>query len=202
MNLRETFGPIDVYLFDQILRGRIERDHTILDIGCGSGRNLVYFLREGYDVAAADPDEGSVHAVRDLFRALAPSLATETSVRHEPAENLSFETNTVDVVLCNAVLHFAKDAEHFDAMLEGMWRVLKPGGLFFARLASSIGMESRMKPIGNGWYALPDGSTRFLVDQDRLVSLTQSLGAELVDPIKTTVVQDARCMTTWVIRKN
>lgn len=40
------------------------------------------------------------------------------------------------------------------------------------------------------------------VDEEILMKLTKELGGELVDPIKTTVVQDLRCMTTWVLRKN
>ena len=87
-------------------------------------------------------------------------------------------------------------------MLEGSWRVLKPGGLFFCRLASSIGMEDRMVPLGHRRFTLPDGSERFLVDEPYLLALTKELGGRLLDPLKTTVVQDQRCMTTWVLRRN
>jgi hypothetical protein len=79
--------------------------------------------------------------------------------------------------------------------------VVKPGGLFFCRLASTIGMESRMRALGSGRFLLPDGSERYLVDEARLVALTRDLDGELVDPLKTTVVQDQRCMTTWVVRR-
>jgi hypothetical protein len=86
-------------------------------------------------------------------------------------------------------------------MLRETWRVLRPGGVFFCRLASSIGMEARVRPTGGGRYRLPDGSDRYLVDEARLLALTRTLGGSLLDPIKTTVVQDQRCMTTWVVRK-
>jgi hypothetical protein len=39
------------------------------------------------------------------------------------------------------------------------------------------------------------------VDQEMLLSLTEEMNAVLVDPLKTTIVQDYRCMTTWVLRK-
>ncbi len=99
------------------------------------------------------------------------------------------------------MLHFARDEAHFRAMLHGAWRLLKPGGLFFCRLASSIGMESRMRPLGGRRFLLPDGSERFLVDEAYLMALTAELGGSLLDPLKTTVVQDQRCMTTWVVRR-
>jgi hypothetical protein len=105
------------------------------------------------------------------------------------------------VVISNTVLHFARDDAHFESMLYGAWRVLKPGGLFFCRLGSTIGMENQVKRIEGRRYWSPDGSERYLVDEALLVSLTQRLGATLADPLKTTVVQNQRSMTTWVMRK-
>jgi SAM-dependent methyltransferase len=96
-------------------------------------------------------------------------------------------------------LHFAKDEEQFRAMLAELWRVLRPGGLLFCRLGSRIGMEFRR--LRDNVFLLPDGSKWFLVDEEMLLELTGELDAVLVDPIKTTIVQDHRCMTTWVLRK-
>ena len=194
--IQEQFGQIDIYLFDQILKGRISPGMRILDAGCGSGRNIVYFLREGYEVYAVDPDKNAVESVRKL----APALP-ESNFSVQSLEQMSFDDAWADVVICSAVLHFARDDAHFESMLEGAWRVLKPGGLFFCRLASSIGMENQIEQIEGRRYRLPDGSTRYLVDANQLVSLTEQLGAAMADPLKTTVVQDQRSMTTWVLRK-
>jgi hypothetical protein len=49
---------------------------------------------------------------------------------------------------------------------------------------------------------LPDGSERYLVDEALLTELAEQLGGQLADPLKTTVVQNQRSMTTWVLRKN
>ena len=198
--LQEQFGQIDIYLFDQLLKGRITPGMRILDAGCGGGRNLVYFLRQGYDVLAADSDAGAVQYVRSLARALAPGLP-ESNFRVEPVEAMSFEEACAEVVICNTVLHFARDDAHFDAMLEGSWRVLKPGGLFFSRLGSTIGMETQVERISGRRYRSPDGSERYLVDEALLASATGRLGGELADPLKTTIVQNQRAMTTWVLRK-
>jgi tellurite methyltransferase len=195
-DLRARFGDIDIYLFDQLLRGRIAPGMRVLDAGCGGGRNLVYLIGAGYDVYAADADPRAVDAVRRL----APEAPADR-FRVEPIEAMTFPDAIADVVISSAVLHFARDDAHFDAMLCGSWRVLRPGGLFFCRLASSIGMAERMRAIGNGRYRLPDGSVRYLVDEAILTSATHRLGGTLVDPLKTTVVQDQRCMTTWVVRK-
>ncbi len=189
-SLRQQFGDIDIYLFDQLLRGRIRPGDRILDAGCGNGRNLVYLLREGYEVFAVDCEKRSIaNLPADHFRA-------------EPLEAMSFPDSFFDVVIASAVLHFAKSDDHFLAMTHGVWRVLKPGGMLFCRLASSIGIETRIKPVGEGRYLLPDGSERYLVDEMTLMNLTEQLGGALLDPLKTTVVQNQRSMTTWVVRKN
>ena len=199
-HLASLLGSIDIYLFDQILRGRAPAGSAVFDAGCGPGRNLVYFLREGYDVRAVDPDAGAIRAVRELARALAPRLP-DSNFRAEPVETSSFPDSSADFAISSAVLHFARDASHFRAMLDGTWRLVRESGVLFCRLASTIGMEGRFAPLGNGRFRLPDGSERYLVDEATLMALTGELGGELLDPLKTTVVQDRRCMTTWVMRR-
>jgi tellurite methyltransferase len=199
-DLERQFGEIDIYLFDQLLRGRIRPGMNVLDAACGGGRNLVYLLQSGFDVFATDADVRAVEAVRRLAAELAPQLPAE-SFRSEPVERMTFPDAFADVVISSAVLHFARDDAQFDAMVREMWRVMKSGGLLFCRLASSIGMEDRMTPVGGRRFALPDGSQRYLVDEAMLMDLTARLGGRLLDPLKTTVVQNQRCMTTWVVRK-
>jgi tellurite methyltransferase len=201
LNLREQFGDIDIYLFDQLLKGRITPAMRVLDTGCGGGRNIMYLLREGYEVFGADSDARAVEGVRRMVAALAPALSSD-NFRAEPVEAMSFPDAFADVVLSSAVLHFARDDDQFRAMLRGTWRVLKPGGLLFSRLASSIGMELKVRRLSGRRFLLPDGSERYLVDEDLLVGLTEELGGRLEDPLKTTIVQGQRCMTTWVVRKS
>jgi 2-polyprenyl-3-methyl-5-hydroxy-6-metoxy-1,4-benzoquinol methylase len=170
----------------------------ILDAGCGGGRNLIYLLREGYEVFASDQSSEAIAQTRALAASLAPHLPAQ-NFRLEAIESISHPDDTFDLVICSAVLHFARDDAHFDAMLRNLWRVLKPGGLLFCRLASTIGMPHQH--LTGHRYRAPDGVERFCVDEAILVNLTTKLGAQFVDPIKTTVVQNQRCMTTWIIRK-
>jgi 2-polyprenyl-3-methyl-5-hydroxy-6-metoxy-1,4-benzoquinol methylase len=199
-DLERQFGQIDIYLFDQLLRGRIRAGMRVLDAGCGSGRNLVYLLQSGVEVFATDADPASIDHVRKLAAMLSRGLPA-TNFRVEPVEHMTFGDGFADVVISSAVLHFARDHDQFSAMVTEMWRVLKPAGMLFARLASSIGMESRMRPLSDGRFLLPDGSQRYLVDEERLIVLTEQLAGRLLDPIKTTIVQNQRCMTTWVVQK-
>jgi len=172
----------------------------VIDAGCGSGRNLVYFLREGYEVFGADADPQAIASVRRLAASLAPALPSE-NFHAEPIEAMCFPEGFADVVLSSAVLHFARSDDHFHAMLLGAWRVLRRGGVFFCRLASSVGIESQVQ-CATGRCRLPDGSERYLVDEALLLRLGEELGGTLLDPLKTTVVHHQRAMTTWVLRKN
>jgi tellurite methyltransferase len=198
--LHEQFGDIDVYLFDQLLRGRIVRGMRVLDAGCGSGRNLIFLMRAGFDVWGIDESEEAIAGVQRLSNRLAPGLP-QGRFRVERVESMSHDSGSMDVVISSAVLHFARDASHWLAMVNEMWRVLAPGGLLFARLATTVG-QPNVKQIGGGRYVMPDGSTRFLVDHERLLNVTRELGGSLVDPLKSTVVHEQRSMGTWVVRKH
>ncbi len=185
IDLPATFGQIDIYLFDQLLKGRIVASDRVLDAGCGSGRNLFYLMKMGCHVTAVDASPVAVAGVRELAVELGTGLPPE-NFRVEAVEDLSFADASCDVVISSAVLHFARDQAHFEAMLQAMWRVLRPGGMFFARLASTL---------------LPDPHYSYLVSPEQLEQLTASLGGQLLDPIKTTIVHRQRSMTTWVVRK-
>ncbi len=197
--LHEQFGDIDIYLFDQLLKGRLHAGMRVLDAGCGRGRNLVYLLRSGFEVTAVDAEPDAVRFVAALAARLAPALPA-SNFRVEAIDAMTAPDGTFDLVISSAVLHFARDRAHFEAMVRRMWRTLAPGGILFCRLAASTGIEERVVPLGSDRYRLPDGSERYLVSEPRLAALTRELGGTLLDPIKSTIVQDMRCMATWVVR--
>ena len=204
MDLETEFGAMDIYLFDQLLRRRITARDRIFDAGCGEGRNLVYFLRVGWDAWGADADPDAIAHVRALAANLAPGFPANDRFRVETLDHLSFPAASASVVLSSAVLHFARSDDEFDAMLEGSWRCLAPGGMFFCRLASTIGFERHVRQLGHTGrrYHLPDGTDRYLVDEPFLMDRTRELGGLLLDPLKTTIVQNQRAMTTWVVRRS
>jgi tellurite methyltransferase len=198
LNVQEQFGQIDIYVFDQILRGNITRDTRVLDAGCGHGRNLVHLLRQGCEIFALDADPAAVEHVRQLSASLETGLPAG-NFQVGLIEQMPFPDAFADVVMCNSVLHFARDEDHFRKMLSELWRVLRPGGMLFCRLGSRIGMD--FERAGGNRFVIGDGSVWFLVDEEMLGELVEEMDAVLVDPLKTTIVQDYRCMTTWVLRK-
>ncbi|MGI9054924.1 MAG: class I SAM-dependent methyltransferase [Pyrinomonadaceae bacterium] len=201
INVCEIFGDIDIYLFDQIQKGRFTSEMKILDAGAGGGRNLIYFMRTGFEVFAVDRNAEAVEQIKYIANQIAPDLSPD-NFQTAPVEQLPFADESFDWIISSAVLHFAENETQFNKMLNEMWRVLKPNGVLFVRLASSIGIEHLVIPTENGRYNLPDGSERFLVSEDFLMTATENLGGALLEPVKTTNVQNLRCMTTWVLSKN
>jgi tellurite methyltransferase len=198
--LQQLYGNIDIYLFDQLLKGRFDDCRKVLDVGCGGGRNLIYFLKNGFEVYGIDPNPEAIKSIKVLSQTLAPFNPVKNFVAGT-AEDMPFDNETFDLVIASAVLHFAQNTAHFDAMVRSIFRVLKPGGYFFARLASDIGIEDEVTLLTDRRYILPDGSERFLVNEQMLLAYTDVLGGELFEPLKTTNVQNLRCMTTWCVRK-
>jgi SAM-dependent methyltransferase len=202
MTLQEQFGQIDIYLFDQMLRGNITPEMRVVDAGCGGGRNIQYLLREGCEVFGVDINAEAVAEVRKMASELAPGLPAE-NFQVAGVEAMPFADEFADVVVCNSVLHFARDEKQLETMVRGLWRVLRPGGMLFCRLASTIGAVQGMafEAVRGRRYRMSHGAEWLLVDEPMLMELTRSLDGELVDPLKTTVVQGQRCMTTWVLKK-
>lgn len=199
MNITSQLQNTDIYIIDQILKGRFNRVKSVLDVGCGSGRNLVYFLQNNFDVFGFDPDQNRLKKAQQLAINLSPTTPF-SNFKIGSVEEIPFK-NSFDLILCNAVLHFAKNTTQFETMLFSMWKQLNPDGILFIRLASDIGIEQLVHPLGDGNYKLPDGSTRYLVSESILLDYTHQLNGDLLEPIKTTNVQSLRCMTTWILRK-
>ncbi len=200
LDLRAWFGDIDVYLFDLLLKGKVKLPLAMLDAGCGTGRNLPYFFRAGCDVYAVDEDADALDHVREMAAAMAPALPAD-HFRVEKIEDMTVPAGAFALVLCCAVLHFARDEEHFQRMLDGLWRATAPGGLLFMRLSSSIGLEGRLERLESGRYRMPTGGEWFLASEAKLLLAAGRLGAEMAEPLRSVNVQNLRCMTTWVLRK-
>jgi len=193
--LTEILGNADIYLIDQILKGRYQTNAIILDAGCGSGRNLHYFHESGHPFYAIDIHEEHIENLQKRY----PKLATNFKIA--ALEKIPFSENTFDHILCNAVLHFAKSEAHFKQMFAELVRVLKKGGSLFIRMTSDIGMEGKGTLLQDGVYFLPDESQRFLLTRNLLTEIMETHQLSFLEFVKSTNVSDLRSMTTLVLLK-
>ncbi len=198
--LNNELGNIDIYLLDQILKGRYSKEMKILDAGCGEGRNLIYFLNNGYNIFGIDQNPDAIRMLHFILGSKYPNCPKENFSVGE-VSLISLGNESIDLVISSAVLHFAKDHDHFQQMFTEMIRVLKPQGQLFIRMASDIGLNGHKTNDTSGRYFLPDGSIRYLITQQKINELTEVFNLEFIEPIKTTNVNNLRCMTTLVFRK-
>ncbi len=193
--LKEIFGTIDIYLFDQILKQRYQRDDKILDAGCGKGRNIHWFYKNGYTIYGLDKDEKAITIAQENY------LSIKNKIIVSDLDTIPFEDSFFNHVISNAVLHFAKSTEHFETMFTELVRVVKVNGSLFIRMTSNIGIENTVDEISEGVYTIPDGSTRFLLTKKLLKKLLKKHNLSFIEPLKTVNVNDIRCMSTLVLQK-
>ena len=194
--LEQLVGSTDIYLLDQILKGRYRRNEVLLDAGCGNGRNLHWFLLHEIQCLGIDNDPEALIELKSFY----PSMPSENIIEAD-LQALPFPDRYFDHVISSAVLHFAKNYQHFDLMFAELLRVLRTGGSLFIRMTSDIGIEKKVNLVADGVYNIPDGSTRFLLTKQILANLTRQHPVKLLEPLKTVNVNDERCMSTLVFQR-
>jgi len=193
--IQDLIGSTDIYLLDQIMKGRYQHNDTILDAGCGYGRNLHWFIKNDMNIYGVDMEINAINTLK------AQNPAKADRFHQSTVETLPFKKDSFDHIISSAVLHFAKDTAHFHQMIEEMTRVLKPNGSLFIRMTSDIGIEHKVTAIGGGVFEIPDGSRRFLLTKALLRDIMQKNQLNFIEPLKTVNVNDIRCMSTLVLKK-
>lgn len=200
--LNKQLGNIDIYLLDQILKGRFTPEMKILDAGCGEGRNTHYFIQEGFQVFGIDKDKLSI----EMARLYATSIRKDFDIHRfqvNEVENLMFHKAAFDAVLSSAVLHFAQDETHFLKMMGEMVRVLKHRGILWLRMCTDAGnILNKAKSLGKNRHLLPDGSERFVLTPGLLSSAMEKFGLIHLEPPKSVLVHELRSMGVFVFKKN
>ena len=198
--LNRLLGNVDIYLLDQILKGRFPKGTRILDAGCGEGRNAVYFIQKGYQIFGIDPNETAIQYCRFLSRSLNPNFDIHR-FQVGRLEEIPFHAEAFDSVICSAVLHFADSVDNFWEMIHEIHRVLKPGGLFWFRMTTAFGgILDQSQDFGNGKYGLPDGSDRFLFLPEYVDKLEKT-GFKVLEPLKTVLIPGQREMGVFVLER-
>jgi SAM-dependent methyltransferase len=198
--LNRLLGNVDNYLLDQLLKGRFTKDMKILDVGCGEGRNAVYFLQKNYSIFGIDPNEVAIQYCRYLAKSIQPQTDIHRFQIGDGAA-IHFHAAAFDAVISSAVLHFAEGHAHFWKMITEIHRVLQPGGIFWMRMCTGFGsILEESQDLGEGRYALPDGSERYVLLPDGLQEL-EHLGFRFLEAPKTVLVYGQREMGVLLMEK-
>ena len=193
-------GLMDIYLIDQLQKGRLKPNMKILDAGCGHGRNCEYFIKNNYEIYGLDIKEEVIINLKekiDNWNSLFPKGNFSTA----DLSAIPFPENHFDFIISSAVLHFSENKDHFVQLFKEHTRVLKKDGFLFIRMTSKHTIEHLASKVNEDVYLLPDGSVRYLLDQTVLKKLMLENNLVFVEPFKTVNVADMRSMSTIVLIK-
>lgn len=195
--IEKLLGQTDIYLIDQIMKTRYLPGDIILDAGSGNGRNMHWFINNKLKIFGVDSSEAAIINLINKYQNLPAENFLVANL-----ESLPFTDGYFNHVICCAVLHFARSLQHFQEMVAELVRVTVEGGTLFMRMASDIGIEDKVKLLENGNYKIPDGSMRFLLTKEILAAVMLKYNLDFVEPLKTVNVNDLRCMSTLILKKN
>ena len=200
-DLRREFGDIDIYLFDQLHRGRIRDGMSILDAGCGGGRNLVYSCAEASTCSARMQTTRRSARVRQL------AISARARAAGRPFPRRASRTHVVfrrDVRRRHQQRGHAFRARRAALARDARRDVARPeAGRTVLRASRD---DDRTRVAGQArWPAdatsCPTATSAFSSMRTFIMLATRTVGGELLDPLKTSVVQNTRSMMTWVMRK-
>ena len=189
-DLNYLLGNIDLYLLDQILKGRYEPTMRILDVGCGEGRNSQYFIRTGYDIWGIDQHPTALRLLRLAGKSLHPAFDPEKFVQADLID-IPFPNRSFDALLACSVLHFASNEDNFRQMMDELFRVLKPSGSLFIRMATNIGLPDQPS----------DTELPFLLTQPLLEHLIEHYLFKWIEPLRIEHIADRTPQAMLMLEK-
>ena len=172
----------DLELLDQLLKGRFNDRHRLLEIGCGQGRNIIPFLNLKKAIYGIDLDDKNI-ALCNIF---ANSLGENPSFFSKAhAHTLPFENGFFDAVINCRVMHFAKNNHDFKQQWEEQFRVLRKGGFLYLSMDTSIHNEEIVQRTDGERSWLNDQSERLLLSEQLFDLVDLHSGFQLLEPLKT-----------------
>ena len=195
-DLNYLLGNIDLYLLDQILKGRYEPTMRILDAGCGEGRNAHYFIRTGYDIWGIDQYPTALRLLRLTGKSLHPDFDPEKFVQADLTD-IPFSDRSFDALIACSVLHFAHNEATFRQIVDELCRVLKPSGSLFIRMATSIGQTTTTSSV----HQPSDDKPPFLLTQPLLDHLIEHYSFNWLEPLRIEHIADRMPQAVLMLEK-
>ncbi|MDW3196962.1 MAG: class I SAM-dependent methyltransferase [Cytophagales bacterium] len=197
-HINNFFGDMDLFLLDLLLKGRIEAG-KILDIGFGTGRNLIHFLqRPEFEVHGIESDQSCV----SLMQMMVASFENQHPDRFLPRSTtqLPYPEKFFETVICARVFHFLNDQEKWTAW-EAISKVLVPGGVLYLTSNSLVNFETRSVATKDGKHTFPDETTGYFLSSTQLDRMVKDPKFEQIEPVRHIQYDNRHAETILVLQK-
>ncbi|MEM6735448.1 MAG: methyltransferase domain-containing protein [Bacteroidota bacterium] len=194
-DINNYFGDMDLFLIDAILKGKIPQEGKVLDIGCGEGRNGIFFINEEYEYLGIDQNASRISLIDYLSKSSKTAIARFQVGRMQEID-LSEE---FDVIICSRILHFAENEQDFQLIWRNIVQHLNTQGvLYFSMDSAMIGQEVKAK--GNGKYEFQDGHISYALNPSLYEYMLK--GFSELEYLKTVIYNNKRINSFGLLRKD
>ena len=194
--LLSELGQLNLQLLEEIREGHIQPQMKILEIGCGYGYNIRFFIKHGYDAYGIDESEEAIQLIREYVPGWNSKLKVN-NFRAAVPESLPFDDDYFDYAYA---LHFSEitgDGKKLSTLLKEAMRVLKSSGVLFLQLETSIGLQGKVLHIVGNKYLMQDGKEKILWSEDELKEILNQVGCNTL-PIMKTLLYHSRMSITFL----
>jgi tellurite methyltransferase len=193
-------GQLNLHLLEQVRNGQIQPQMKILEIGCGYGHNIRFFIKHGYDAYGIDKSEEAIQLIKEYLPGWNPSLKTENFQVAEPL-TLPFQEGFFDYTYALHFSEFTNNADSLAPLLKEALRVVKPSGVLFLQLETNIGLEGKVLHLTGNRYLMQDGQEKILISETELNNLVKSLNCNSLLPMTTLMYHSKKSYTFLTLLK-
>ena len=136
---------------------------TVLDLGCGDGRDTIFFAKQGYDVTALDV---SPIALEILRKKIQEEEIKNIKIIEQSLQSLQFLQNSFDAIYAHLSLHYFPDKETRE-IFKKLHETLKESGFLFIKCKSTEDEEfGKGKMLEKNVYVHEGNYIRHFFDEE------------------------------------
>jgi len=145
---------------------------NVLDLGCGSGRHLVYLTKQGFEVYGVDISPAGIKIAKYWLRN--ENLKANLKIS-DIYKKLPYKNNFFDAIISTNTLHHAK-IKKIRKLIKEIERILRPGGLIFVTVRRALSTK--------GWKKNKIVIHRFKIEREEKETKYKVIGPRIYTPIE------------------
>jgi len=197
-----TEAPTPI-LLDVIGRYSVLKDHRILEIGCGEGRDAFYLLEQGYHLVASDISQAAIAFCTEHGQAYQSNFRVLDCIRDQLEESFDF-------IYAVAVLHMLVEDEDRKAFYNFIRNHLSPGGIamvctmgdgeqqFHSDISQAFQLHERVHEQSGIILSIARTSCR-VVNRETFIEEIRNCGFKILEQGDTSIEPDFTAMLYAVI---